>query len=104
MRKNLTITLDRERELRLDLNAMAEFEELTGRSLFLLNEKLAEARNMRAVLYCALKSAGEEISQDEIGKLITFGNFKYVTEVIQKLMTDSFGEPSESAETGEKGK
>lgn len=101
MRKNLTITLDRERQLRLDMNAMAEFEELTGRSIFLLQEKLAEARNMRAVLYCAMKSAGEEVTIEQIGSLINFGNLKYVTDTIQKLMTDSFGE---SEETGEKGK
>ncbi len=101
MRKNSTITLDRERELRLDMNAMAEFEELTGRSIFLLQEKLAEARNMRAILFCAMRSAGEDITLEQVGGLIDFNNLKYVMDTVQKLMTDSFGE---SEESGEKGK
>lgn len=91
MAKKILIELDRERELRLDLNAMAEFEEITGNSLFTIGDKLTEARNVRALLFVALKSAKNEITIDEIGALITIANFGYVSEVISKLLTASYG-------------
>lgn len=91
MRKTISITLDRERNLRLDLNAMAEFEEVTGISLFTIGDKLQEARYLRALLYASLKSAGEKMTIEEVGAEITMDNMGYIGEKIQELMTISYG-------------
>lgn len=96
MRKTISITLDRERNLRLDLNAMAEFEEVTGISLFTIGDKLQEARYLRALLYSTLKSAGEKITIEEVGSEITMDNMGYIGEKIQELMTISYGNQNEN--------
>ena len=102
MRKNISITLDRERNLRLDLNAMAEFEDLTGKSLFTIGEALQEARNLRALLYVAMKSAGEEVTLNDVGNMIGLHNFALVNESITQLMKVSYGSSEESNEDGKK--
>lgn len=102
MRKNISIMLDRERNLRLDLNAMAEFEDLTGKSLFTIGEALQEARNLRALLYVAMKSAGEEVTLNDVGNMIGLHNFALISETISNLMTVSYGKPSDDSEEGKK--
>lgn len=96
MRKKIAIQLDRERFLRLDLNAMSNFEEATGLSLFTIGEKLQEARYIRALLYSAMKSAGEDITLEVVGENITMSNISYIGDVIQKLMSESYGKSDET--------
>lgn len=98
MRKKIAITLDRERFLRLDLNAMSEFEELTGKSLFTIGNQLQEARYIRALLFVTLQATNEDITIDEVGSLIDFENFEMISETLGKLMTASYGKGEESNE------
>ena len=102
MKKYISITLDRERNMRLDLNAMSTFEDLTGKSLFTIGEGFQEAKHIRALLYSALKSGGEDIKLEEVGELITLDNFAMVQEQMQKLMTISYGKPSDDPIEGKK--
>lgn len=92
MKKTVSITLDRERQLKLDLNAMSEFEELTGKSLFTIGEALGQARYIRAMLYACMKSAKEEITLDEVGELIDMDNFEYLHSRLNLLMNKSYGD------------
>ena len=98
MKKTVAITLDRERNLRLDLNAMSNFEDLTGESLFTIGEKMNQARNIRALLFSCLKSAKEEVTLEEVGDMIDIENFAYVSEKISALMNVSYGAGEESSE------
>jgi hypothetical protein len=102
MRKNIVITLDRERQLRLDLNAMAEFEDLTGKSLFTIGEALQEAKHLRALLFVAMKSAGEEITLSDVGNMIGLHNFNVVNDAVTQLMRVSYGSSDEEATEGKK--
>ena len=92
MKKTVSITLDRERQLKLDLNAMSEFEELTGKSLFTIGEALGQARYIRAMLFACMKSAKEEITLDKVGELIDMDNFEYLHSRLNLLMNKSYGE------------
>jgi hypothetical protein len=98
MRKKIAISLDRERFMRLDLNAMAEFEELTGHSLFNVGDKLQEAKNLRALLYASLKSGGEQITLQEVGELISLDNFSIIQDSLSQLMNVSYGKSDESSD------
>lgn len=100
MRKKISITLDRERFLRLDLNAMARFEEITGKSLFTIGEGLQEAKALRAVLFCCLKSGGEDLTIDQVGELIDIDNFTMISENLAELMVSSYGKSD--SQTSEK--
>ena len=92
----ITITLDRERELRLDFNAMSEFENVTGHSLFTIGEKMQEARNIRAFLYATLKAAKNELTIEEVGSMMTMHNFKDIEKVMNQLMEASYGKQDDS--------
>lgn len=91
MKKTVSITLDRERLLKLDLNAMAKFEELTGKSLFSIGEQINSATNIRALIFACLKSAKEEITLEELGELIDYHNVSILHEKLNELMAISYG-------------
>jgi hypothetical protein len=96
MFEKITITLDRERELRLDFNAMSEFENLTGNSLFTIGDKMQEARNIRALLFVCMKSANEDVTLEQVGSMLNMGNFDKVNVALNKLMTVSYGDQEET--------
>lgn len=98
MGKKIAILLDRERYMRLDLNAMSEFEDLTGKSLFNIGNDMQSAKSIRALLFCALKSGGEQLTIDEVGDLITMDNFTDVSNSLSKLMNKSYGDSVETLE------
>lgn len=102
MKKTVSITLDRERQMKLDLNAMSEFEELTGKSLFTIGEDMRQARYIRAMLFCCLKSGKEEITLEEVGDLIDVENFEYINERLNILMDKSYGKNEEQIEDKKK--
>lgn len=66
----VAITLDRERNLRFDINAMCDFEDLRGRSA---PEVLASPTisDLRAMLFVALRHEDEELTQKRVGELMT---------------------------------
>lgn len=90
--KPITIELDKERSLLLDLNAMAEFEDATGKNMFKIGENFS-ARDLRAMLWACLVHEDEELTEKQVGKMITPDNIKYVEEklgeVYEKQMPDS---------------
>lgn len=96
MKKTVSITLDRERQLKLDLNAMSEFEELTGKSLFTIGAELSQARYIRAMLFACLKSAKEDVTIDQVGELIDMENFEYLHSRLNLLMNKSYGDQEET--------
>lgn len=90
MRKTVSITLDRERNMKLDLNAMSEFEEMTGKSLFTIGAELQQARYIRAMIYACLKSAKEDLTIDQVGEFIDMDNLEYLHSRLNMLMNKSY--------------
>jgi hypothetical protein len=102
MRKTVSITLDRERLMKLDLNAMSEFEEITGRSLFTIGADISQAKYIRAIIYSCLKSAKEQITLEEVGELIDADNLAMINERLNALMEKSYDKNDESEDTKKK--
>jgi hypothetical protein len=95
-----TITLDKERTLRMDLNALSDFESMTGKSFMsggLDFENLALA-DIRALLWACLVQDDESLTLRDVGAMLHVGNLEPVTSAITKLVTDAMPEPEEGSE------
>lgn len=74
------VLLDRPRHLKFDFNAAARFEAATGKNLF-ANNVLGEmsATSMRALLWACLVWEDPELTQEQVGEMIHFGNINDLT-------------------------
>lgn len=82
------ITLDKERILKFDLNAMVAFEEATGKSLMdgTFESSKMSIRDLRAMLFACLLHEDDALTEKQVGSLITPDN---MLEVASKL-NDAF--------------
>lgn len=98
----VSIQLDKQRNLRFDLNAMAAYEEATGKSAFSIGDDI-NAKSIRALLWASLIHEDEELTIEQVGSMIHTGNMTDITNKINQLVqsstkTDEDGEqdPNES--------
>lgn len=92
VKPEVKITLDKERTLKLDLNAMVEFEEVTGKSIFGLQSTEMSAKDLRALLWCMLIHEDESLSLKDVGHLINQGNMETIVQDINTAMTQAIPE------------
>ena len=83
VRPAVAISLDKERHLLLDLNAMVAFQEATGKNLF--DNKVAEAlgknispRDLRALLWACLLHEDETLTEKQVGSWIRPDNIEEI--------------------------
>lgn len=97
MKPAVKITLDRERTLTLDMNAMAAFEEETGKSL-ISGTALGEMamKDFRALLWACLVHEDESLTVKQVGALVHAGNLEEVGQAIaaafERAMPEARGE------------
>jgi hypothetical protein len=102
--KKYTINLDKERELRYDLNAMCAYESLTGKSAFAVGDSDAgiKATDIRALLWSCLLHGDPTLSAEEVGKFITVKNLGDISTVLTKVIGDSVDVPESQNEVNTK--
>ena len=90
----IKIMLDKERTLKLDLNAMVAFEEAIGRSLFDFGkgEKL-DARCLRALLWACLLHEDETLTEKQVGAWISTDNMAAIDAKLEEVSSASMPEP-----------
>lgn len=78
------ITLDKVRTLKLDLNAMAAFEEATGKSLTdgSFKSRNMSPKNLRAMLWACLVHEDDTLTEQQVGSMVTVSN---IMEIAGKL-------------------
>ncbi len=75
----------KERELVFTLNALDEYEELTGRNALMENIfKNISAKETKALLFSALKQDDPEITIQDVGKMVSVSNFEEVLTALAK--------------------
>jgi len=85
MGKTVTINLDKERHLTLNLNAMVAFEKATGKSLFQPDSlKEMTASDIRALLWACMLQEEPALTLEQVGAMITFDNMAEVNQAIAK--------------------
>ncbi|MDE1381169.1 MULTISPECIES: hypothetical protein [Bacillus subtilis group] len=79
------ITLDKERTIKFDLNALIEVEDKLGHSLTELGDNMS-IKAMRTLLTEGLKHEDPELTEHTVGSLITMDNMKEVQEALGVAM------------------
>jgi hypothetical protein len=72
------IELDKPRTLWMNFNAMAKFEEVTGKNLF---KSMAEpsASDLLALVWASLTHEDKDLTIEQVGEFVDLSNMEYVT-------------------------
>lgn len=75
----VSIELDKKRNLLLDLNAMVNFEEATGKNI-LQGASLdnLSAKDLRALLWACLLHEDKDLTLEQVGEMIHGGNMESI--------------------------
>jgi hypothetical protein len=74
--------LDKERNLRYTMNALAEIEDILGVPLSEMENVKMTIKNVRVILWAGLIHEDPELTQEEVGNMVDLGNFKEVQEKV----------------------
>lgn len=85
----MIIRLDKERHMKVTLNALSTFEDMTGRPLWGIDAEGMTAKELQAFLYACLQAGGEELTYHEVGDLISLDNLAEVADEINKAIEQS---------------
>ncbi|HID0815697.1 TPA: hypothetical protein ACXNW8_001306 [Clostridium botulinum] len=88
MQKIVTVTLDKERHLKYNLNALILAEKITGKKLSELGKKKDnfDLEFLRGMLYAGLKWEDKELTLEEVGDSIDMDNLEEVTNKLGEAM------------------
>lgn len=95
--KEFPITLDKERHLRLDLNAFCILEEAYGDTFAILEKaERGSLSALRAVVWASLVHEDEKLTEKDVGKMINPGNLAKISQTIQDVITYYLPDPKNS--------
>jgi|BioPla2DNA2_1021312.scaffolds.fasta_scaffold07351_5 hypothetical protein len=95
--KEFPIMLDKERHLRLDLNAFCVLEEAHGDVFAILgNAEKGSLKALRAVVWVGLVHEDATLTEEAVGKMIDPSNLGEVAQTIQKAIAYYLPDPKNS--------
>lgn len=90
--KPIPITLDKERSLLFDWNALAEAEEkLNGESIFDVLQK-KRVKDLRTLMWAALLHEDESLTEKEVGALLGLQDMDQIATIITQAVSKSLPE------------
>lgn len=93
------ITLDKERTLLLDLNAMAAYEEVTGKSLFKgIDIANMGATELRALLWACLVHEEESLTLKQVGAWINATNMVNLAKTLDSAAVNAIPQKQDGDE------
>jgi hypothetical protein len=95
-----TVTLDRERTLRMDFNALAKAEELTGKNFIdAATWRSLSIRDYRALIFACLVHEDPALTLESVGQMVTPRNERPVSDALMELYIGETAKPIDDAET-----
>lgn len=85
----IPIELDKERNLRYDMNALAEIEDGLGIELSELADVKMTMKSVRLILWAGLIHEDEQLTQRDVGSMVDMANMSYVQEKIAEAFAVS---------------
>jgi hypothetical protein len=82
----VSITLDKKRNIRFTLNALAEIEDALGVPLSKLQDVELGIKTVRTMLWAGLIHEDEELTERQVGNLVDFTNL----EEVQTKVSEAF--------------
>ena len=95
--KLVPVELDKPRNLLLDLNAMCEFNETTGKNIFKLEGDFTPP-DIRALLWASLIHEDENLTLKDVGKMVNLQNMEYISLKVMEAYTVAVPEKKEAEE------
>lgn len=93
------VELDKVRHLRFDFNAAARFELVTGKNLLRGNVLTnLSATDLVALLWACLKHEDAELTVEDVGAMVHFGNIDTVADAITQVYTRNSPSPKDGEE------
>jgi hypothetical protein len=80
------IDLDKERTLRFDFNAMANYEDATGANALLMDWSKATAKQIKALVWGCLLHEDPALTLDQVGGMLHGGNAKMIGKKIMEAI------------------
>lgn len=91
--KAIPIMLDKERELRFDLNALAELEDKYGDIEKILKDaELYKIKAIRAILWAGLIHEDENLTEKQVGALVSFRGVTELVGILGKALGEDMPE------------
>jgi hypothetical protein len=99
VKPSVKITLDKERKLKLDLNAMIAYEEATGKSFLkgTVDLENLELKEMRTLLWAMLLSDDPSLTQAQVGAMIDASNMQQLAADLAEGIKLSMPVPQDEA-------
>ena len=92
------LTLDREREIVYDLNAICSFEDVAGGQSVIDALRNLTMRNVRALIWAGLLADDPELTLQEAGALIRFTDIATVTAALQDALRSDLAQAEGAAD------
>ena len=94
-----TITLDKERHLKLTLRGMLAYEELTGKSLLSgFNPKTMTTRESMALAWCCLVDEDRSLTYEAFIDMVEVADIPKLSEAVSQCIVESFPAKEESTD------
>lgn len=95
--KEVTITLDKERHLRYDLNAYAELEDVYGSVDAAVNKlQKGSVKAIRTVLWAGLIHEDESLTEKQVGAMLSMGDLEKLSKAVGEAMESSLPQPEDT--------
>jgi len=92
----LPVMLDRERHLVIDFNALASFEEVTGKNALAVDLWTAlSARDLRALLWAALIHEDRNLTLEDVGAMLDPANSPDIINALSDAYVAAMPKPKE---------
>jgi hypothetical protein len=82
----VAVTLDKKRNLRYTMNALAEIEDQLGVPLSEMGNLKMTIKNVRIILWSGLIHEDKELTPEDVGNMVDLGNF----EEVQQKVAEAF--------------
>lgn len=92
------VRLDRERELRFDLNALVELEAKFGSLNALFGQEMTMGR-LRTLLWAGLLHEDETLTERQVGAMMDLSRLQEYAEAVAKAITNALPAPDPNAGT-----
>ena len=88
---SIKITLDKERHLRLDFNAISLVEETLGVKFPEIQDNVG-VRDLRAIMWAGLRHEDPDLTIEQVGSMLHMGNMQEVFQTIQDAIEQQYNE------------
>ena len=80
------ITLDRERTMRFDMNAMVDFEAVSGKNVLKMNWQTMNITDIRSLLWACLHGEDKSLTLEGAGSILSLATLDELTAKLQEAI------------------